>query len=157
MLSAGFHALSGDILREEPKRIFTVFEVSQMSTLALQDSELPIAADDFNALEQRVLRMVELLKSERTARAAADQRVQEQGQRIQEQEAAIRSLEESGLNAEQRVVTLEEKLSGADKKIEELNAENAQSASQLATLEKERETVRARVERLLKQLDEVPA
>ena len=128
-----------------------------MSTLALQDSELPIAADDFNALEQRVLRMVELLKSERTARAAAELRVQEQGQRIQEQEAAIHSLEESGLNAEQRVVTLEEKLSGADRKIEELNAENAQSASQLATLEKERETVRARVERLLKQLDEVPA
>lgn len=128
-----------------------------MSTLALQDPELPIAADDFNALEQRVLRMVELLKSERTARAAAELRVQEQGQRIQEQEAAIHSLEESGLNAEQRVVTLEEKLSGADKKIEELNAENAQSASQLATLEKERETVRARVERLLKQLDEVPA
>jgi chromosome segregation ATPase len=126
------------------------FEVSQMSTLALQDPELPIAADDFNALEQRVLRMVELLKSERTARASADQR-------IQEQEAAIRSLEESGLNAEQRVVTLEEKLSEAGKKIEELNAENAQSASQLATLEKERETVRARVERLLKQLDEVPA
>jgi chromosome segregation ATPase len=128
-----------------------------MSTLALQDPELPIAADDFNALEQRVLRMVELLKSERTARAAAELRVQEQGQRIQEQEAAIHSLEESGLNAEQRVVTLEEKLSGADRKIEELNAENAQSASQLATLEKERETVRARVERLLKQLDEVPA
>lgn len=121
-----------------------------MSTLALQDPELPIAADDFNALEQRVLRMVELLKSERAAHAAADQR-------IQEQEAAIHSLEESGLNAEQRVVTLEEKLSGANKKIEELNAENAQSASQLATLEKERETVRARVERLLKQLDEVPA
>ena len=135
-----------------------------MSTLALQDPELPIAADDFNALEQRVLRMVELLKSERGARAAAEellqkqeQRVQEQDQRIQEQEAAIRSLEESGLNAEQRVVTLEEKLSGADRKIEGLNAENSQSASQLATLEKERETVRARVERLLKQLDEVPA
>lgn len=128
-----------------------------MSTLALQDPELPIAADDFNALEQRVLRMVELLKSERAARTAAEELIQKQGQRIQEQEAAIHSLEESGLNAEQRVVTLEEKLSGANKKIQELSTESTQSASQVATLENERETVRARVERLLKQLDEVPA
>jgi chromosome segregation ATPase len=47
-----------------------------MSTVAaLQEPELPLAADDFSALEQRVLRMVELVKSEREARAAAEQRV----------------------------------------------------------------------------------
>ena len=34
-----------------------------MSTLALNDAELNVTADDFNALEQRVLRTVELLKN----------------------------------------------------------------------------------------------
>jgi hypothetical protein len=44
-----------------------------MSTVALEESRLPIAADDFNALEQRVLRMIDLLKREREARAAAEE------------------------------------------------------------------------------------
>ena len=42
-----------------------------MSTLALGEPELPMAAADFEALERRVIRTVELLKSERELRAAA--------------------------------------------------------------------------------------
>jgi chromosome segregation ATPase len=92
-----------------------------MSTAAaVQEPELPLAADDFNALEQRVLRTVELLKTEREARLAA----------------------------EQRVATLEHK-------VQQLMELNSTASAQIETLGQERETVRVRVERLLKHLDEI--
>jgi chromosome segregation ATPase len=91
-----------------------------MSTLALQDPEVPVVADDLNALEQRVLRTVELLRTERTARAKAE-----------EEMAAMRQL------------------------MEEQSVQLTEVQTQLRTLESEREGVRQRVERLLKQLDEI--
>jgi chromosome segregation ATPase len=48
-----------------------------MSTLAPQATETLVVADDFAALEQRVLRTIELLKTERTARAEAEAKVAE--------------------------------------------------------------------------------
>jgi chromosome segregation ATPase len=114
-----------------------------MSTLAVEETQIPLAADDFNALEQRVMRMVELVRSERDARAAAESR-------IQSLDATVKSLEDSGLNAEQRVIALEERLQEANKK-------TAQAMGQIESLEKERDTVRIRVEKLLKHLDEIPA
>jgi ABC-type transporter Mla subunit MlaD len=93
-----------------------------MSTLALNEAELPIAADDFNALEQRVLRTVELLKAEREARATA----------------------------EQNAATLQQLL-------DEESANLAKAQEQIKAFEQERDTVRQRVERMLKQLDEVSA
>lgn len=121
-----------------------------MSTLVVEETQISLAADDFNALEQRVLRMVELVKSEREARAAAEAR-------IQSLEGSVKSLEDSGLNAEQRVIALEDSLEKANRKIAELSNQEAQSAAQVESLEKERDTVRTRVEKLLKQLDEIPA
>jgi uncharacterized protein involved in exopolysaccharide biosynthesis len=92
-----------------------------MSTAAaVQEPEFPLAADDFSALEQRVLRTVELLKVERDARTAA----------------------------EQRIASLEHK-------VQQLTEQNAGDTAQIETLEQERETVRTRVERLLKHLDEI--
>lgn len=91
-----------------------------MSTLTLQEAELPINTDDFSALEERVMRAVELVKHERGARAEAEQKAT----RLQSQLDA-----QSGL--------LE------------------QAKEQLRTLEREREHVRQRVERLLKQIDEI--
>lgn len=121
-----------------------------MSTLVIEETQIPLAADDFNALEQRVLRMVELVKSEREARALAEAR-------IQSLEASVKSLEDSGLNAEQRVIALEEKLHAANEKIAQLDEQGAHSNAQVVSLEKERDTVRTRVEKLLKHLDEIPA
>lgn len=121
-----------------------------MSTLAVEETQIPLAADDFNALEQRVLRLIELVRSEREARAAAEARALSL-------EDSVKSLEESGLNAEQRVITLEERLEQANRKVAQLTEEGAQSAAQLGSLEKERETVRTRVEKMLKQLDAIQA
>jgi septal ring factor EnvC (AmiA/AmiB activator) len=93
-----------------------------MSTLALNDAELPIAADDFNALEQRVLRTVELLKAEREARATAEQNANTLQQLLDEESASL-----------------------------------AKAKEQIKAFEQDRDTVRQRVERMLKQLDEVSA
>jgi chromosome segregation ATPase len=94
-----------------------------MSTLSLEQAELPTAAvDDFSALEQRILRAVEVVKHERAARAEA--------------EAALA-------------------VAQSEKGAQTTSLEQAQE--QVHTLEREREQVRQRVERLLKQLDEITA
>jgi len=73
-----------------------------MSTAAaVQEPELPLAADDFSALEQRVLRTVELLKTEREARAAAEQR-------IAALENKLRQLTEQNSTAAAQIETLEQ-------------------------------------------------
>jgi chromosome segregation ATPase len=76
--------------------------------------------DEFAALEERVLRTVELLKAERGARA----------------------------DAEQNSTTLQQLL-------DEQSAQLAETEARVRALEQEREQVRARVERMMKQLDEV--
>lgn len=92
-----------------------------MSTLAENPPEMPMAVnDDFQALEERVLRTVELLKSERERRASVEQHSTQLSLRLEEQSAQIARLED-----------------------------------ELAGMQKERDTVRQRIERLLKQLDEV--
>lgn len=91
-----------------------------MSSLSLHEPE--IAVDDFVALEQRVVRAIELVKSERAARAEAEQRAN----RLQSE------IDAQGTQLEQ-------------------------AQEQVRTLEQDREQVRQRVERLLKQLDEIAA
>jgi chromosome segregation ATPase len=92
-----------------------------MSALAQLSPEMSmIAADDFEALEERVLRTIELLKSERERRSAAEEHAKQLAHQIEERAA--------------HVSRLEDELSG---------------------LKNERDTVRQRMERLLKHLDEV--
>ncbi|HEX3941056.1 MAG TPA: hypothetical protein VHX11_06205 [Acidobacteriaceae bacterium] len=92
-----------------------------MSALAQNPPEIPMAQDDyFQALEERVLNAVELLKREREQRAAAEERAEHLARREEEQMAQVIQLED-----------------------------------ELSNLKKERDAVRQRVERLLKQLEEV--
>jgi hypothetical protein len=79
-----------------------------------------ITADEFQALEQKVLRAVEIVKREREARTAA--------------EAEVASLREQ-LAAQQTAASANE--------------------TELNTLNKEREAVRLRVEKMLQQMDEL--
>ena len=76
-----------------------------------------ISVDEFQALEQKVLRAVEIVKQEREARAAA--------------EAEVASLRE------------------------QLAAQADAANSQLSTLNRERDAVRQRVEKMLQQMDEL--
>ena len=91
-----------------------------MSTLMLDEAEIAATVDDFSALEQRVLRAVELVKNERSAREQAEQHATQL---------------QSTLDAQSAVL--------------------AQTQEQVRNLERERDQVRERVERMLKQLDEI--
>jgi hypothetical protein len=88
-----------------------------MSTATISSG---ISADEFQALEQKVLRAIEIVKSEREARAAI------------EAEAASLREELAVFKANARAVETE-----------------------LTTLNKERDQVRLRVEKMLHQIDEL--
>jgi chromosome segregation ATPase len=79
-----------------------------------------ITADEFQALEQKVLRAVEIVKREREARAAA--------------EAEVASLRDQ---------------------LASYQSDARAAETELATLNKEREAVRLRVEKMLQQMDEL--
>jgi hypothetical protein len=83
-----------------------------------------ISADEFLALEQKVLRAVEVIKKEREARAAA------------EAQLAAAKLE---------IADLEDKLAFAD----------LSKCEDIEILNREREVVRERVEKMLAQMDEL--
>jgi chromosome segregation ATPase len=91
-----------------------------MSTLTFQASETALGADDFAALEQRILRTVDLLRAEKSARIAAEDKVAE-----------------------------------LQRKLDALASETQESASEIEAYKSERELVRNRVDRLLRQLDEL--
>jgi len=88
-----------------------------------------LAVADFQALEERVLRAVELLKAEREAHAAATAKVEE--------------LERHSAELERQLSTRAE--------------QSTRLESEVSQLQQERDHVRGRVERLLKHLDEFTA
>jgi uncharacterized protein involved in exopolysaccharide biosynthesis len=79
-----------------------------------------VSMDEFQALEQKVLRTVEMIKKEREARAAAEAQVTELRQQLAAQSSAAGSTQ-----------------------------------AELDSLQRERETVRLRVEKMLQQMDEL--
>ncbi len=83
-------------------------------------SESMISVDEFQALEQKVLRAVEIVRHEREARAAAEAEVASLREQLTRQAAQVN---------------------------------DAQSS--VDTLNQEREAVRHRVERMLRQMDEL--
>lgn len=90
---------------------------AQPETLALE-----IPADDFQALEEKVYRTVELLKAARESRAAA----------------------------ERDSLRLREQLDARDEELQNLKRE-------VVKLRKDREEVRARVEKMMRQIEDVAA
>jgi hypothetical protein len=90
-----------------------------------------VSVDEFQALEQKVLRAVEIVKHERAARAAA--------------EAEIASLREQ-IAAQAGTLASEVQVAQREKQAAE---------SHVAALNQEREAVRLRVEKMLQQMDEL--
>jgi hypothetical protein len=96
-----------------------------------------ISVDEFQALEQKVLQTVELIKREREARAAAEAEV-----------AAVRAelatrKEELALRG-QEVVALRQEL-----------AASGDASAEVQSLQREREVVRLRVEKMLASIEEI--
>jgi len=96
-----------------------------------------ISVDEFQALEQKVLQTVELIKREREAKAVAEAEVA-----AMKTELAARK-EELELKG-QEIVALRQELAASG----DANAE-------VKTLQREREAVRLRVEKMLASIDEI--
>jgi chromosome segregation ATPase len=111
-------------LWEADAAVETASEEQPQQTPA-EPASLAVSEDDFASLEERIHRAVELVKRERQARAEAEARSAELEARVTQAEAQV-----------QAQLPVVEQLQN------ELNA-----------LRAEREQVRQRVERLLKQLD----
>lgn len=92
----------------------------ELHNATLNQAENLNQADDFQALEERVMRLVELVRGERRERA----------------------------KAEENAATLQQLL-------EEQGAQLARTEEELRSLSSDRDQVRNRVERLLKQLDDL--
>jgi hypothetical protein len=90
-----------------------------------------VSGDEFQALEQKVLLAVEIVKREREARAAA--------------EADAASLREQ----------LAVQAGTAAREVQAVQRQKEAAESQIAALNEERESVRLRVEKMLQQMDEL--
>jgi capsule polysaccharide export protein KpsE/RkpR len=86
-----------------------------------------VSLDEFQALEQKVLRAVEIVRREREGRAAA------------EAEAVAAKAEAAELQAQ----------------LDALTSASNSAQTQITTLNQERESVRLRVEKMLQQMDEL--
>jgi chromosome segregation ATPase len=86
-----------------------------------------VTQDEFQALEQKVLRAVEIVRREREARLAAEADAAEQREQVKALQQQLDSL---------------------------AGASNA-AQSQITTLNQEREAVRLRVEKMLQQMDDL--
>ena len=82
---------------------------------------LALSADDFMALEERILRAVEMVKRERLARAAAEERatqaetkLQEHGTRFEQLEKELHALKGEREHVRQRVERLLTQLDGLE-------------------------------------------
>ena len=99
---------------------------------AAHSEALALSVDEFAALEERVLRAVNLVKRERVARVAAEERAKEMETRLAEHAEKLN----------EHAAQLTEHLTQVD-----------QLQGEVKTLRAERDHVRQRVERLLSQLD----
>jgi len=97
-----------------------------------------VTVDEFQALEQKVLRAVEIVKREREARAAAEAEAEGLRHQLAEQSAAFKS-----------------QIDAAHDKAQAAESEKQSVESQVGALNHERDVVRQRVERLLQQMDEM--
>ena len=93
-----------------------------------------IGTDEFAALEQRVMRAVEVVRREREARAGMESELARLKERVSEQAVELERL-------------------GHERETHAAAAEAAES--ELATLRDERNEVRQRIERMLHQMDEL--
>jgi len=91
-----------------------------MSARALPELESAVSADQFHALEEKVYKTIELLKSAREAKAIA----------------------------ERDVTRLREQLEDREEEVDTLR-------QQMVALRREREEVRGRVEKMLKQIEAI--
>ena len=101
------------------KEVFAVMALNAVEPLNDQVTE-KVPADDFEALEQKVYRTIELYKAARQAQSAAEREAQRVRQQLQERDDELATLRREAVQ-----------------------------------LRKEREVIRARVEKMLEQIETI--
>jgi len=125
-----------------------------------------VSVDEFQALEQKVLRAVEIVKREREARAVAEgevaslrQQLAAQAEAAQSQiakaESQIASAQSKTDAVQSQVQAAQSEMEAAQSQAEAAQREKEAAESQIAALNQERDAVRQRVERMLHQMDEL--
>jgi chromosome segregation ATPase len=81
-------------------------EEGQAESQPVEQGTLAVSVDEFTGLEERILRAVELVKRERLARAAAEERVAQIEAQLREQAPLVEQLQKemSALRAEREHV-----------------------------------------------------
>jgi peptidoglycan hydrolase CwlO-like protein len=97
-----------------------------------EQGKLAMSPDDFSALEERILRAIDLVRKERQAHGAAEERAAQ---------------------AEGRIAQIEERAAKAESQLSEKSQHVERLERDVQELRAERDQVRQRVEKLLKQLD----
>jgi chromosome segregation ATPase len=104
-----------------------------------------VSVDEFQALEQKVLQTVELIKMERASRAAF--------------EAEAKTAREELAAAQSQLAEMTAKVAERDQQLaglhEQLEAAGTATQQELEGLHRERDAVRQRVEKMLASLDEL--
>lgn len=104
-----------------------------------------INVDEFQALEQKVLRAVEIVKREREARAAAEAEVVS----LREQLAA------QAADAQNQLASFQSQVDAAESRAQTAQREKQSADHQITALNQDRDAVRQRVEKMLQQMDEL--
>lgn len=107
--------------------LYAIYTLAWSYHLDTTASASTISADEFLALEQKVLRAVEIVRRERDARAAAEA-------------ATAAAVAETAALREQ---------------LDALTSASNSAQTQITTLNQERDAVRTRVEKMLQQMDEL--
>jgi hypothetical protein len=97
-----------------------------------------VSGDEFQALEQKVLRAVEIVKREREARFAAEAEVTALREQLAAQAEAVQN-----------------RLHATESRAQASERDKAAAESQIAALNQDRDAVRQRVEKMLQQMDEL--
>jgi predicted nucleic acid-binding Zn-ribbon protein len=97
-----------------------------MSVRAVEEVSAQVPADDFQALEEKVYRTIELYKTARDARAAAERDVQRLREQIEEREEEVESLKKEMISLRRE---REEVRSRVEKMLRQIDAVGVEEAA----------------------------
>jgi len=109
----------------------------------------------FKALEQKVLRAVEIVKREREARSAAEPKIASLRQQLAAQAQAAQTAQSQIASAQSQADAVQGQIQASQSRCKPPSARKQPPKSQVAALIQERGAVRQRVERMLHQMDEL--
>jgi hypothetical protein len=110
----------------------------EMGSILPDMATTSVSIDEFQALEQRVLRAVDIVKRERKARLAAEAEAQ-----------ALREQLDSQMRAAMR------QIEAAQSQSEAAHIQNQAAQMQIVAMAQERDAVRERIEKMLEHMDDM--